>query len=330
MATPRVFISSTCYDLKYIRENLKFFVRTLGYESVLSEDGDVFYNPKLHTHDSCISEIENVQMFVLIIGGRFGGKFKDTDKSITNAEYENAIANHIPIFALVESGVYSDHFVFQKNKTNKSINYPAVDNIKIFDFIDEVRKNAINNALIPFRDFSDIEIYLKKQWAGMMHYFLVSESETKRVSDLLKEISTATQKIEYFTKNIATNTADTETLTDIKLYDEMIGDDAIGTLSNSWKVKVNPLLVLTKKTFDEAASNKIEILADTKGHVIYSASENDSAYKISQPAYEDKVKSYDNLRKSLISIIEEDGSTLENYLKKKTTANKVLPKTGRK
>ncbi len=329
MATPRVFISSTCYDLKYIRENLKFFIRTLGYESVLSEEGDVFYNPKMHTHDSCISEIENVQMFVLIIGGRFGAKFKDTEKSITNAEYENAIANHIPIFALVESGVYSDHFVFQKNKTNKSVNYPSVDNTKIFDFIDEVRKNAINNALIPFRDFADIEMYLKKQWAGMMHYFLVSESETKRVTDLLKEISTATQKIEFFTKNIATNTSDTETLTDIKLYDEMIGNDAIGTLSNSWKIKINPYSVLAKETFDEAANNKIEILAD-KGSVIYGASEYDNNYRLSQSAYEDKVKSYDLLRKRMISILEENGNTLENYLKKVTTANKVLSKAGRK
>ncbi len=30
MPTPRVFVSSTCYDLKYIRENLKFFIRNLG------------------------------------------------------------------------------------------------------------------------------------------------------------------------------------------------------------------------------------------------------------------------------------------------------------
>lgn len=314
MATPRVFISSTCYDLKYIRENLKFFVRTLGYESVLSEDGDVFYNPKMHTQDSCISEIENVQMFVLIIGGRFGGKFKDTDKSVTNTEYENAIANHIPIFALVESGVHSDHFVFQKNKTNKSINYPSVDNIKIFDFIDEVRKNAINNALVPFRDFSDIEIYLKKQWAGMMHYFLVSESETKRVSDLLKEISTATQKIEYFTKNIATNTSDAETLTDIKLYDEMIGNDAIGTLSNSWRIKINPYSVLKNETFADAANNKIEIIED-KGSVIYGG-ESGGFYRISQSAYDDKMESYKHLREKLVSIIQENGSTLEKYLAK--------------
>jgi hypothetical protein len=52
MAIPRVFISSTWYDLKYIRENLRYFVKTLGYEPVLSEEGSVFYDPSLHTHDA--------------------------------------------------------------------------------------------------------------------------------------------------------------------------------------------------------------------------------------------------------------------------------------
>ncbi|MEH7356711.1 DUF4062 domain-containing protein, partial [Neobacillus drentensis] len=108
MASPKVFISSTCYDLKYIRENIKYFVRTLGYEPILSEDGDVFYNPQSHTHDSCLDEIPNCQMFVLIIGGRYGGEFKGTQHSITNAEYKEAIKQKIPVFTLVEQGVYSD------------------------------------------------------------------------------------------------------------------------------------------------------------------------------------------------------------------------------
>lgn len=91
MATPRVFISSTCYDLKYIRENLKYFIRTLGYEPILSEEGDVFYNPSLHTHEACLSEVSSCQMLVLIIGGRYGGEFKESVKSITNFEYEAAV-----------------------------------------------------------------------------------------------------------------------------------------------------------------------------------------------------------------------------------------------
>jgi hypothetical protein len=69
VANPRVFISSTCYDLRYIRENLKYFVRTLGYDPVLSEEGSIFYDPKTHVQDALLLEIPNCQLFVLIIGG---------------------------------------------------------------------------------------------------------------------------------------------------------------------------------------------------------------------------------------------------------------------
>ena len=145
MATPRVFVSSTCYDLKYIRDNLRYFITTLGYEPILSEDGAVFFDPSSHTHDSCLTEIPNCQLFVLIIGGRYGGKFQGTDDSITNMEYREAIKHKIPVFTLVESGVLHDHHTYLTNKKNEDIdltkfNFPSSDSIKIFEFIDEVRK----------------------------------------------------------------------------------------------------------------------------------------------------------------------------------------------
>lgn len=208
MAIPRVFISSTCYDLKHIRENLKFFVKTIGYEPVLSDDGDVFYSPYSHTHESCLKEVETCQLFILIIGGRYGGNFKDSDKSITNNEYKEALKQNIPIFTLVETGVYSDHNVYNKNKKDKpdiykNISYPNIDDIKIFDFVDEVRKNGKNNAIQPFRNFSDMEIYLKKQWAGMMYDFLIEknkESESKLTNKLLDNIDIASKKTEELIK----------------------------------------------------------------------------------------------------------------------------------
>lgn len=208
MAIPRVFISSTCYDLKHIRENLKFFVKTIGYEPVLSDDGDVFYSPYSHTHESCLKEVESCQLFILIIGGRYGGNFKDSDKSITNNEYKEAVKQNIPIFTLVETGVYSDHNVYNKNKKDKpdiykNISYPNIDDIKIFDFIDEVRRNGKNNAIQPFRNFSDIEMYLKKQWAGMMYDFLIEknkESESKLTNKLLDNIDLASKKTEELVK----------------------------------------------------------------------------------------------------------------------------------
>ena len=161
MAVPRVFVSSTCYDLKYIRENLKYFIHRLGYQPVLSDEGSVFYNPNLHAHDACIAEVPNCQMFVLIIGGRFGSKYKSETHSITNAEYREAVRLKIPIFALIEQSVYNDSKVYSHNRENKAIdakkiNYPSIDKTDIFDFIDEVRSNAVNNAIVPFRDFTDI------------------------------------------------------------------------------------------------------------------------------------------------------------------------------
>lgn len=208
MAIPRIFISSTCYDLKHIRENLKYFVKTIGYEPVLSDEGDVYYNPSYHTHDSCIKEVETCQLFILIIGGRYGGEFKEKDTSITNNEYKEAIRNNVPIFTLVENAVHSDHHLYTLNKKKNSaiaeqIEYPSIDNIKIFNFIDEVRKNSQNNAIFAFNDFSDMEIYLKKQWAGMMYDFLLerhNKENAKMTNKLLDDLSLATRKSEELMK----------------------------------------------------------------------------------------------------------------------------------
>jgi hypothetical protein len=208
LASPRVFISSTCYDLKHIRESLKYFVKGIGYEPVLSDDGDVFYNPQSHTHDSCLDEVSTCQLFVLIIGGRYGGIHQDSTESITNEEYRTAVSNNIPIFTLVDQSVSSDHHLYQMNGKNDDIDrdkvtYPASDNVKIFHFINEVRKNTINNAIQPFKNFLDIEEYLKKQWAGMLFDFLLkakNEQQLSLTNNLLSDLSIASKKTQELVK----------------------------------------------------------------------------------------------------------------------------------
>ena len=41
MAKPRIFVSSTYYDLKHIRASLSLFIDSLGYESILFEKGQL-------------------------------------------------------------------------------------------------------------------------------------------------------------------------------------------------------------------------------------------------------------------------------------------------
>ena len=40
MAKPRIFISSTYYDLRQVRADLERFIKDLGYETVLNEQGN--------------------------------------------------------------------------------------------------------------------------------------------------------------------------------------------------------------------------------------------------------------------------------------------------
>lgn len=45
MAKPRVFVSSTYYDLKYARERLERFIEAYNMEPVLFESDEVYFNP---------------------------------------------------------------------------------------------------------------------------------------------------------------------------------------------------------------------------------------------------------------------------------------------
>lgn len=74
MAETRVFISSTCYDLSLLRSQLRIFIKNMGYEPIMSDYEDILYDPRIHTHTSCVDEVQNCDILVLIIGSRFGGK----------------------------------------------------------------------------------------------------------------------------------------------------------------------------------------------------------------------------------------------------------------
>jgi hypothetical protein len=202
MPAPTVFVSSTFYDLRYVRESLKRFIEEFGYTAVLSEEGAVFYNPATNAAQSCMSEIPNVQLFVLVIGGRYGSKMPNSEESVTNAEYQKAVQEKVPVFALVEQGTYNDFQLYRHNIAQShlldSITFPNADSTKIFDFISQVQNAAVNNALYPFRAYSDIETYLRSQWAGMMYSFLTRSAESAKVADsltILEGISARTELI---------------------------------------------------------------------------------------------------------------------------------------
>ncbi len=206
MAKPRVFISSTYYDLKHIRASLDIFVEALGFEPVLSEKGDIAYTPDVALDESCYREVMTADVYVLIIGGRYGSEasdsatrtsklFFDRYESITKKEYQSAVERDVPTYILIESSVYAEYHTFLRNRDSTIVKYAHVDSVNIFKFIEEILARPRNNPVHTFERFADIEQWLREQWAGLFRELLRRRTDQKQLAALsnqvedLKEVS---------------------------------------------------------------------------------------------------------------------------------------------
>lgn len=227
MPSPKIFVSSTCYDLGMAREQLRSFLLQMGYDPVMSEYSDVLYDPRTHTHTSCIQEVPNADMVVVLIGSRFGGTIipealsnvdlenlsnssfdvtvldKPEKLSITQLEVLKAIDSSVPVFAFVEEKVMHDHFVYQNNKELVGkIKFPSIDKTEsakyIFEFINFLYHRDKGNSVISFSKIEDIEIHLKKQWGALFQRLLREQREqlheTRKmftISEQIEDLKTA-------------------------------------------------------------------------------------------------------------------------------------------
>lgn len=224
MARLRVFISSTCYDLDILRGELRPFIAGMGYEPVMSDYSDVLYDPRSHTHDSCLKEVPGCDMVVLIIGSRFGGTavpsalqqmdFAAIEKlstkaglveskeklSITQLEVLKAVESSVPVYAFVDERVLHDHHVYEKNKDKKElieqIDFPSIHKREtakyIFEFINFLGHRTTNNSILAYSRLEDIRQQLASQWSQLFQR-LIFESrkrtqEARRYRDFSERI----------------------------------------------------------------------------------------------------------------------------------------------
>lgn len=199
MANPRIFVSSTYYDLKHLRSSLENFVERLGYEPILSEKGDIAYTPDIPLDESCYREVQNADIFVLIVGGRYGSEASGKKKrvtsdffehydSITKKELKSAMAEDIPVYILIEANVYSEYQTFLKNKDSRSVVYAHVDSVNIFHLIEEILCQPKNNPFKTFERYSDIEKWLQEQWAGLFKELLKRMTGQRQIAALSAQV----------------------------------------------------------------------------------------------------------------------------------------------
>ena len=116
MAKPRVFISSTFYDLRQIREDLERVIRELGYEPVRHEAGSIPYDKKDKLESSAYREVELSDIVVAVVGGRFGSEsHEEPGYSISQKELKRALERNIQVFIFIEKNVLSEYSTYQLN-----------------------------------------------------------------------------------------------------------------------------------------------------------------------------------------------------------------------
>jgi len=200
MAKPRIFVSSTYYDLKHIRADLERFIREQGYEPVLNEKGHIPYGSSEKLEEYCYKEIELSDILISVIGGRFGSESREQNYSVSNLELKTAIDKGKQVYIFIESSVLTEYKTYESNKENNTVQYISVDDIRVFKFLEEVFALPLNNQVKGFDTVQEINIYLKEQWSGLFQRLLGESARQKEVNlieDLKNTSKTLNQLVSY-------------------------------------------------------------------------------------------------------------------------------------
>lgn len=187
MARPRVFVSSTFYDLRVIRSDLERFIRDMGYDSVLFERGQVPYGKEEALEEYCYREIANCDVVLAVIGSKYGSQSRDEKHSITQKELRSAIEAGKQVYVFVEEPVLSEYRTYLANRDVDGFRPTCVDDVRVFSFIEELYDLPSGNPIEGFQTSSDIVKYLREQWAGLFQRLLQERSRQKEV-DIIESL----------------------------------------------------------------------------------------------------------------------------------------------
>lgn len=187
MAVPRVFISSTYYDLKEVRNNIGNFVLNLGYEPIMHERSSVAYMHDKPLEEDCYHELISCDIVVCIIGSKFGSQSSINELSITMNEIQNAINHRKKVYIFIAKEMYIENRTYEQNKGNSGFRSAYTDDLRVHEFICELRNNVKVHVISSFETTDEIINTLKTQFAGLFQNLLsrdASVTDVKVIDDL--------------------------------------------------------------------------------------------------------------------------------------------------
>jgi len=161
---------------------LERFVKEVGYEPVLFERGHVPYGKDEPPEDSCYREISGCDILIAIIGGKYGSQSKDERHSISQKEIKTAIELGKQIYIFIERSVHAEYATYLSNKEVVGFRPSSVNDIRVFQFIEEIYGLPAGNPVEAFEISEDIVHYLREQWAGLFQRLLQESARQKEIN----------------------------------------------------------------------------------------------------------------------------------------------------
>lgn len=174
-----IFVSSTCQDLKVVRESIGNCICELGHRPIMCEK-NLYYKQYSLPEQSCYDDIDKSDILVHIIGGNFG-LTSDIKSNISVAEAEliTALELRKPVFIFLYSPVLHDYQIYKKNE-NRKISFNIVKDPRVFSFIEYIYMS--NLPVYQYECVDDIKRILRNQLSYLFSAKLRETICNKRLS----------------------------------------------------------------------------------------------------------------------------------------------------
>ena len=188
----KVFICSTSFDLKDTRAEIRNALLSWGYEPIFFESPDFPVEKGLHSHDVCLDAVKECDIFLLIIGSRYGGiyhgkKYPNMNElSITRAESRIALDEGLEFKTFIRDDIWNERPTYKHNVRlgNKIDSFHAKEP-HVFDFIDEISQRVNTNWIYQFKDSVELKDNLKKMLVPESIVTPIIEDEEIKIEFLL-------------------------------------------------------------------------------------------------------------------------------------------------
>lgn len=181
-----VSVLSTVPDLKDIRDSLVSFLEEKGFRPLSFKEPSFPIEPGVDRIEACLWALGAADIVLLLVDKCFGSSFRGNKrKSVTNAEYRQAIERGCVIVPCIRRSAWEDYLrigteikklrkkgVRSVKRARQQIILNSIDDWAVFDFITEIVTAESDDWVLPFDGPGDLQLAIEGRLQGQTRWWL--------------------------------------------------------------------------------------------------------------------------------------------------------------